>query len=174
MSEHEHTEACGSTPETDGLLARLNDPSKKLTLAQFRELRGKYFTVRHVVVPECQHKIDMINEPRHRNCETCWWAWLSAHGELVKVTDEAFQEHGPAFIDKLRGVTYRKNFTRYMSTLAAFKLEADAMAEQTRALDEKAAQGRYVSEENQSREITNSEELVSKESLEGCRERPSE
>ena len=127
MDEHKHTEACGSTPETDSLLARLNNPSNKLTESQFRELRGKYFTVRHHRVKECGHLLDMINEPTFRNCEYCWWAFFSSHGELVNVTDEAFKEHGPTFVDRLRGKQYRKMFTRYMSTLAAFKLEADVM-----------------------------------------------
>lgn len=129
-SKHVHTEEC--TPEIlaasqDALLARLNDPTQKLTEAQFRILRGRYFTIRHYTVPECGHKLDMINEPTFRNCEYCWFCFFSSHGELVQVTDEAFQEHGAGFVDRLRGVTYRKNFTRFMATLAAFKKEADAM-----------------------------------------------
>lgn len=135
MSEHEHTDACGSTPETDSLLARLNDPGSKLSERQFRELRGKYFTVRHLRVRECWHLLDQIAEPTFRNCQYCWWAFFSSHGELVNVTDEAFKEHGAAFVDKMRGVTYRKMFTSYMSTLAAFKVEADAMA--AKAAEEK-------------------------------------
>ena len=127
MDEHEHTEACGSTPETESLLAKLNDPGQKLTESQFRELRGKYFTVRHLRVRECWHLLDQINEPTFRNCEYCWFAFFSSHGELVNVTDEAFKEHGAAFVDRLRGRKYRKMFTSYMSTLAAFKVEADAM-----------------------------------------------
>ena len=119
-----------TTPETDALLERINNPAPALTERQFRELRGKYFTVRHLRVKECGHLLDQINEPTYRNCEYCWWAFFSSHGELVNVTDEAFKEHGPAFVDKLRGKQYRKMFTAYMSTLAAFKLEADAMQAQ--------------------------------------------
>ena len=136
MTEHEHTDACGSTPEVDSLLSRLNDPGTKLTERQFRELRGRFFTIRHIRVPQCQHLLDQINEPTFRNCEWCWYTFFNSHGELVNVTDEAFKEHGPAFIDKLRGQQYRKMFVRFMSTLAAFKLEADALQAREKTNDE--------------------------------------
>jgi hypothetical protein len=126
-TEHVHGPECEPEVPTaasqDPLLARLN-AGKQLTEAQFRLLRGRYFTVRHYTVPECGHKLDMINEPSFRNCEYCWWAFFSSHGELVQVTDEAFQTHGSAFVDRMRGVKYRKMFTRYMSTLAAFQKQA--------------------------------------------------
>lgn len=123
-SEHVHTEECGSTPETDSLLARLNDPTSKLTESQFRELRGRYFTVRHLRVKECGHKIDTMNEPSI-GCEWCWWTWLSGHAELVQTTDEAFREHGKDFVIRLRGRRYLKYFLRYMATVARFKKEQD-------------------------------------------------
>lgn len=136
---HVHTEAC--EPEVpaasqDPLLAQLTENKKPLSEAEFRKLRGKYFTVRHHTVAECGHKLDMINEPTFRNCEYCWFAFFSSHGELIQVTDEAFQTHGAAFLDKMRGRHYRKMFTRYMSTLSAFKLEADAMKAAQEKLNE--------------------------------------
>ena len=122
---HEHTEACGSTPEVDSLLAKLNNPANKLSERQFRELRGKYFTVRHYRVPQCQHLLDQINEPTFRNCEWCWFSFLESHPELVKVADEVYIEHGPSFIDKLRGKKFRVMFTRFMATKLALKKEMD-------------------------------------------------
>jgi len=122
-SEHVHTEECDRTPEIE---SRLNaEPQKPLTERQFRQLRNLYFTVRHTLVKECGHKIDMINEPRHRNCETCYWAWFSAHGELVQVADRALQEQGKSFLVKMRGRHFYEMFVRYMSTLARFKKEQD-------------------------------------------------
>jgi hypothetical protein len=130
MNEHKHTESCGSTPEIDSLLSRLNDPGTKLTERQFCELRGKYFTVRHYTVPDCGHKIDVINEPTFRNCQYCWFTWLESHPELVKTADEAYIEHGAAFIDKLRGKKFRVMFTRFMATKLAMKKEMDERAAQ--------------------------------------------
>jgi hypothetical protein len=99
---------------------------KQITESQLRELRGKYFTVRHDVVKECGHKIDRMNEPSI-GCEWCWWTWFSGHGELVKTTDEALQEHGKEFVIKLRGRRYLKYFLRFMSTLARFKKEQEEL-----------------------------------------------
>jgi hypothetical protein len=113
------------------LLAELEGNKQPLTESQFRQLRGKYFTIRHHRVKECNHLLDQINEPTFRNCEFCWFTFFSSHGELVQVTDEAFKTHGAPFVDRLRGVTYRKMFTRFMSTMARFKAEADALQEKT-------------------------------------------
>ena len=165
MSEHEHTEACGSTPETDSLLARLNDPTNKLSERQFRELRGKYFTIRHPRVKECGHALDQINEPTFRNCQTCWFSFFSTHAELVTVTDEAFREHGAAFVDKMRGRRYRTMFTRFMATMARFKQESDTLKleqeSQEKLNEQQTNRVSGTAEENPSREITNSEGLVS-------------
>jgi hypothetical protein len=106
--------------------ARLNKESQKpLTERQFRELRGKYFTIRHPRVKPCNHHLDQINEPTFRNCESCWFMFFNSHGPLVEVTDKAFQEQGPAFLDKMRGIKYRKAFTSFMSTVARMKREND-------------------------------------------------
>ena len=102
---------------------------KQITELQLRQLRGKYFTIRHDLVKECGHKIDRMNEPSI-GCEWCWWTWLSGHGELVKTTDEALQEHGKEFVIKLRGRRYLKYFLRFMSTLARFKKEQEQQCQQ--------------------------------------------
>lgn len=101
----------------------LKPKDKPLTEPQFRALRRAFFTVRHLVLPDCGHKLDQINQPK-LNCEFCWWAFFSSHGELVQVTDRAFQEQGSDFLDKMRGIRYRKMFIRYMSTLARLQKEA--------------------------------------------------
>jgi hypothetical protein len=103
---------------------------EQITESQLRELRCKYFTIRHPRVPECGHALDTINEPTFRNCQFCWFTFFTTHGDLVKVTHEAFSEHGPAFVDKLRGRRYRVMFTRFMSTMNRLKEEADALQEQ--------------------------------------------
>ena len=100
---------------------------KQITELQLRQLRGKYFTVRHPRVPECGHALDTINEPTFRNCQYCWFSFFTTHGELVNVTHEAFQEHGPEFVDKLRGRTYRIMFTRFMSTMNRLREDAEKL-----------------------------------------------
>jgi hypothetical protein len=108
-------------PETEPVSVQ----PQQLTELQFRELRGKYFTVRHYRVKPCNHLLDQINEPTFRNCESCWFCFFNSHGQLVEVTDKAFQEQGFRFLDKMRGVTYRKAFTSFMSTIARMKKESD-------------------------------------------------
>jgi hypothetical protein len=104
-----------------------NHGPKQITEAQLRKLRGQYFTVRHERVKTCGHALDSINEPTFRNCETCWFSFFVTHGELVKVTDEAIQEHGLAFVDKLRGKKYRVQFCRFMSTMNRLREDAEKL-----------------------------------------------
>lgn len=115
-----------SEDSAENLGEYLNEqPRKPLTERQFRELRGKYFTIRHHRVRPCNHLLDQINEPTFRNCQSCWFCFFSSHGELVQVTDKAMQEQGAPFLDKMRGRTYRKMFCAYMSTLARLKREQE-------------------------------------------------
>jgi hypothetical protein len=108
-------------------------PQKQLTETEFRKLRGQYFTVRHQRVKPCGHKIDELNEPRHRNCEACWFCFFNSHAQLIEVTDKALQEQGPAFLDKMRGKKYREYFCKFMSTVARMKRESDERAREEAA-----------------------------------------
>jgi hypothetical protein len=111
------------TPITPEIAGTLQSPPKLMTESEFRMMRRMHFTVRHGRVDVCGHRFDSITEPRN-NCEYCWWAFFKSHGELVQVTDRAYQEQGSDFVDKLRGVKYRKNFLKFMATLAKFQAEA--------------------------------------------------
>ena len=90
-------------------------PPQTLTETQFRALRRQYFTVRHGRCQPCGHRLDQITEPRN-NCEPCWWAFFETHLALVETADRAYQEQGSNFLDKMRGMKFRRFFTRYMST----------------------------------------------------------
>ncbi len=119
-------EAVETDARTEELAARLNaEPKKQLSEAQLRQLRNLYFTVRHHRVQPCGHLLDQINEPTFRNCEACWFCFFNSHGQLVEVTDKAFQEQGRDFLVKMRGERYAKMFTRFMSTVARMKRESD-------------------------------------------------
>jgi hypothetical protein len=98
-------------------------PSAPVTPQTMRQLRGQYFTVRHIPLADCGHKMDVINEPRHRNCENCWWQWLNFHPQLVQTVNEAWQEHGKAFVIRLRGEHFAKMFGRYMASVRHFMEE---------------------------------------------------
>lgn len=115
-----HHRSCQPNPEVS--VPVQNQP---LTPEQFRKLRGRYFTIRHHRAKPCNHKIDEINEPRHRNCESCYFMWFSAHGELVQVADRALQEQGKDFLIRMRGRHFYEMFVRYMSTLARLKKEQE-------------------------------------------------
>jgi hypothetical protein len=117
-TEHTHTEAC-ETPV---------QPQQRITPEQFRKLRGQYFTVRHHKVQPCGHLLDQINEPTFRNCESCWFCFFNSHAQLIEVADKAFQEQGPAFLDKMRGKKFTRMFKRFMSTIARLKKESDERA----------------------------------------------
>ena len=100
--------------------------------AQLRALRGQYFTVRHIPLTDCGHKMDVINEPRHRNCQNCFWQWMNFHPKLVETVDEAWREHGKAFVIRLRGKWFATMYARYMATVIEFKKqEEEQKVEQT-------------------------------------------
>ena len=118
------------TGKTLPIEGELRPAPRQISEAELKQLRRMYFTVRHDRVEECGHRFDRLNEPR-TNCHYCWWAWFNSHGELVQTVDKAFQEQGAAFVIKLRGRKFLKGFLMYMSTLAKFQQEAEAMKEIT-------------------------------------------
>jgi hypothetical protein len=99
----------------------------QITEAQYRKLRGQYFTVRHIPLTDCGHKMDVINQPRHANCENCWWQWFNFHPKLVETVDEAWREHGKAFVVRLRGRKFADMFARFIVTVVAFKKEEERL-----------------------------------------------
>jgi hypothetical protein len=105
-------------PDADG-----NPP--QITDRLLRKLRSKYFTVRHPVLMECGHKLDMINQPGN-NCESCWWNFFNSHGQLVEVADQFFRTHGKRAMEGMRGRKFVKNFCRFMATVYHFKQEEEA------------------------------------------------
>jgi hypothetical protein len=86
-----------------------------------RQLRGQYFTIRHIPLTDCGHKMDVINFPRHIHCENCVWQFFNFHPQLVQTVDEAWREHGKAFVVRLRGKKFAHLFARYMKTVAYFQ-----------------------------------------------------
>jgi hypothetical protein len=104
---------------------KLNAPPQQISLKQLKELRGKYFTVRHIPLEECGHKLDALNEPRHRNCETCWWHWFETHPALVEAVDDAWRTQGKRLVVNLRGTHFATMFARYVVTRTAINKERE-------------------------------------------------
>jgi hypothetical protein len=77
----------------------------------------------HQTVAVCGHKYNHNRQPRHRNCEQCWYAFFVNHGELVQTTDEVYQKYGADAITTFHGKTYLDNFLAFMSTLAHFQAD---------------------------------------------------
>lgn len=105
-------------------IGQTQGPAKQLSKAEFKQLMGKFFTVRHKTVKACGHKLDTNQDPRH-NCESCWFASFSMNGDTTRLADQCFQEGGAALLTKFRGSRFTKNFLKYMSTLARFQKEAE-------------------------------------------------
>jgi hypothetical protein len=105
-----------------------------ITPKLIKAMRGRYFTVKHVLLTNCGHRLDMINEPRHRHCENCWFQWFNTHPQLVETADQFFRTHGKLALEGMRGKHFVKMFTRYMATVIHFmKQEAEAKATQEKA-----------------------------------------
>jgi hypothetical protein len=113
----------------------VNDKGEKeeLSLREYKNALRQFFTVRRSTVVECKHKIDLDSPPKN-NCQVCWFAWFNQHGELVTALDEAFNE-SPEILDRIWGTKVRKNFTRFMSTLAAWKAEQEKDVKGTTGAD---------------------------------------
>jgi len=100
----------------------------QLTERLLSKLRAKYFTVRHPLLTECGHKLDMINQPKN-NCENCWFQFFNTHPQLVEVADQFYRTHGKKPMIGMRGVKFVKNFGRYMVTVAHFMKQEGRLSE---------------------------------------------
>jgi hypothetical protein len=133
-TERTRTEVSGKEPEqafisSDGQVHQIPPeligpdgkmlPFNERTMAK---LRGKYFTVRHIFLKDCGHKMDAINFPK-RNCENCYFQWFNHHGELVRVADEFYRQYGKERLIAMRGKKFTVAFLRFMSTVQHFLKE---------------------------------------------------
>lgn len=91
---------------------------KEITYHEYKTMMRQFFTVRNGIVQNCGHKIGTDQEPKYKNCEECWFAFFNTHGEFVQAVDEAYNEHGPAFIEKMKGTKFTRMYLAFMSTVA--------------------------------------------------------
>jgi hypothetical protein len=102
------------------------DEEVEITRSEFKEDRRLHFTVRHGSISRCGHRFNSSTEPRHRNCEMCWFAFFQVHGELTQSLDELYAKHGKEGLLQVRGSKFVQNFLRFMSTVAQWKKEIEA------------------------------------------------
>jgi len=121
--------------------AEVRQEPPDLSPAGLRKLRGQYFTIRHIPLTDCGHKLDVLNEPRDRNCQNCFWQWMNFHPQLVSTVDEAWREHGKEFVIRLRGKHFANQFGRYMATVAHFKEQEKANVDQQGESDSSGQEG---------------------------------
>lgn len=95
----------------------------KLSPKQLKAARGQFFTVKHILLKDCEHKMDVLNEPRHRNCDNCWFNFFNTHPALIDTVNDAWRDQGKAFIIKLRGRQFAKQFGRFMKTVTEMAKE---------------------------------------------------
>jgi hypothetical protein len=114
-----------------------------ITEKLLRQLRNRYFTVKHVVLTNCNHRLDMINQPKN-NCENCWFQWFNTHPQLVETTDQFFRTHGKGPLIGMRGEKYCKMFVRYMATIIHFMNEEKAKKEAQEKVNESASESQSI------------------------------
>ncbi len=99
----------------------------ELSIGERKELNKKFVTCQLPRVVACGHRLDLSRQPRHRNCETCWYAWFNSHGEVVQQLDEMLQteQHGETLIVQLQGKKFMHRWRQFMSTVASWKPETN-------------------------------------------------
>jgi hypothetical protein len=97
------------------------DEEVEITRSEFKEDRRLHFTVRHGSISRCGHRFNSSTEPRHRNCEMCWFAFFSVHKAAVETCDEVYKKFGLKGLVQVYGKEFSKNYTKFMATLAQWK-----------------------------------------------------
>lgn len=107
-------------------------PAKPEVSADSYSRRNTLTRVYHRV-PVCGHKFAPGQEPRHRNCEPCWFLLFASHKELVEGCDEVFKQFGQEGLAQIRGPKFAKNYVKFMSTLASWKEVAEQSNQEVNA-----------------------------------------
>lgn len=102
----------------------------EITRSEYKKEMREKFTVKHKRIPMCQHKFVPGHEPRHRNCEHCWFVFFQVHGELTQSVEEVYQKHGKTALNRLRGPKFTDNFLKFMSTVASYKAAVEQQAKE--------------------------------------------
>lgn len=99
-----------------------------ITRAEYKESQRKYVTRKYQIVPMCGHKFVPEKEPRHVNCEACWFSFFQVYGELTQAVEELYAKHGARAVLQLRSKKFLRNFLKFMGTVAAYKAAVESAA----------------------------------------------
>jgi hypothetical protein len=105
----------------------------EITRGEFKEDRRLHFTVRRGRLPRCGHKFDPTSEPRHRNCEVCWFTFFNTNGSVVQTCDEIVSKFGLKGLIQIRGKEFAKNYIKFMATLAQWKQAVEGLNVESKA-----------------------------------------
>lgn len=123
------------TEDTSLIVVDSVGSTKAPTRAEIGRHRRQHFTVQHQKVQPCGHKFVPGSEPRHRNCEPCWFTFFTVYGELTKQADELFRSAGEGALVQVRGRNFTSNFKKYMATIAQWKATSEAAQAQEASQD---------------------------------------
>lgn len=117
----------------------------EITRAEYKAAMRTEFTVKNNVNPMCGHRVTVGSVPSHHNCEACWFAYFQVHGEVTKLADEIFQQHGKkeaeAIITQIKGRKFFRNFLKFMSTVAKLKADIESAKEQDEQRSTSSSEG---------------------------------
>jgi hypothetical protein len=121
----------------------------EITKSEYKAAMRREFTVRHIRLPICGHKFVPTDEygPRHRNCQSCWFAFFQVHGVLTQEIEKAYQEHGPDIIRQTRGPKFLKMFLTFLGTIAQWKKASEEATVQKQETNEQSTSGTGSSDE---------------------------
>jgi len=126
-AELEYVPTAGDIKRLPPYYRRRPDGSvEAITRAEYKKGMLDEFTVKHPRIPACDHTLDVWHgsEPRHRNCESCWFAFFQIHGEMTQYVESAHAED-PRIVVAARGSKFLRNFRKFMSTVATMKAQLE-------------------------------------------------
>lgn len=130
-------------------------PPKELTLSEYKNAMRMFFTYRHQAnVDACGHAFHQGREPRHRNCDYCWFAFFQVHGEVTQTADEVFQKEGREMLVQLKGKKFTEMFVRFMATLAQYQRDEQLKIQESNANSTGLIEGSSETNEGRTDEST--------------------
>lgn len=64
-------------------------------------------------LPVCGHKFTPGGEPRHRNCQSCWFGFFIQHADVTTTADELYAEHGEYGLREVKGRKFTNHYLAF-------------------------------------------------------------
>ena len=109
----------------DGKEKILDAAESQVTPESMPKLRKMYMTVKHPRVIACQHRLDLGRQPRHRNCESCWYAFFANHKEVVDQLHEMHTNEQDEAIVALQGKKFLHRWRQFMATIIEWSQQTE-------------------------------------------------